>query len=132
MSDRVTINAATLGMLAGAARLAMAELPDHKIIDTLRAVADAEALLREARQTDDAELMRVRRISDGAYLYGQPCGGAGDVSLAWWEGVRMARAWPRPQAERIATAMIALTGEHGIEIEPVREAGAAGADKEAA
>ena len=63
------------------------------------------------------EMYRVRRIEDGFYLYqGFTCV---RNSICVHFHKTMAHEWPREQAAHIACAMIALTGDHGIEIEPV-------------
>jgi hypothetical protein len=69
-----------------------------------------------------AETMyRVRRIRDGKYLTENLCASFGDtVSLRWFQpAARRPGEWLEEQARKIAEAMIALTGDHGIEIEPV-------------
>ncbi len=69
-----------------------------------------------------AETMyRVRRIRDGKYLTENLCASFGDtVSLRWFQpDARRPGEWPEEQARKVADAMIALTGGHGVEIEPV-------------
>ena len=67
------------------------------------------------------EMYRVRRIVDGMYLNAIPCGAYGDVNLRWWGPVDglSPMEWTRKAAAVIAAAMMLLTGDHGIEIEPV-------------
>jgi len=70
------------------------------------------------------EMYRIRRTFDGWYLAAIPCGGRNDVNLRWWgpvAGMPRMQQWPREQAAHIAAAMIAITGDHGIAIEPVEE-----------
>lgn len=83
----------------------------------------AEALAeQDAAAAAAGTLYRVRRSYDGAYLRGiySPVGD-GYAVLRWVpRGIRCeASAWPYRQAGQIATAMIALAGDAGIEIEPV-------------
>ena len=63
------------------------------------------------------DMFRVRRIRDGLYLFKDFTVVKNTVYLRWHES--MAGEWTREQAAHIASAMIALTGDHGIEIEPV-------------
>jgi hypothetical protein len=67
------------------------------------------------------EMFRVRRIRDGLYLSENLCAANGNtVSMRWWPlGVHHPDTWPEAQARKIADAIIALTGDFAIEIEPV-------------
>jgi hypothetical protein len=79
----------------------------------------AEALAAERMSADLNEPCRVRCVRDGLYLHTNRS--AGEVALRW--GLKRSGAhggvWPRATAGHIANAMIALTGDLGIEIEPV-------------
>jgi hypothetical protein len=68
-------------------------------------------------ETARVEMWRVRRANDGFYLFKDFTVVKNTVYLRWH--VTMAGEWPRAQAAHIADAMIALTGDYGIEIEPV-------------
>jgi len=82
----------------------------------------AEALAMEMAAQDLDELCRVRRVVDGMYLrLESQQGRRADLNLRWAHEGDLAPSgvWPRRQASAIATAMIAFTGDHGIEVEPV-------------
>ena len=74
----------------------------------------AEALAREEAAQDPDEPCRVRRVFDGKYLEWDDTGAA----AAMYSFVS-ASVFPRVRAAAIANAMIVLTGEHDIEVEPV-------------
>jgi hypothetical protein len=74
----------------------------------------AEALAREEAAQDPDEPCRVRRVFDGKYLEWDDTGAA----AAMYNFVS-ASVFPRVRAAAIANAMIVLTGEHDIEVEPV-------------
>jgi hypothetical protein len=74
----------------------------------------AEALAREEAAQDPDEPCRVRRVFDGKYLEWDDTGAT--ASLYTFVS---ASVFPRARAAAIANAMIVLTGEHGIEVEPV-------------
>ena len=63
------------------------------------------------------EMYRVRRIVDGRYLYKDFTVSENSVDLRWH--VSMTNAWPREKAAVLALAIMILTGDYGIEIEPV-------------
>ena len=71
------------------------------------------------------ELYRVRHVATGLYLGGYtiPEGAAGVVHTVELQLVNRIGAWAhrRDTAEKVANEWIALTGEHGIEIEPVED-----------
>ena len=73
----------------------------------------AEALAREEAAQDPDEPCRVRRVFDGKYLAWDDTGGRGTYTFD------AESVWPRSRATVIANAMIVLTGEHDIEVEPV-------------
>ena len=78
--------------------------------------------------TDTAFL--VRHIPTGLYVGGYTLSSAGvvhtvELQLAGRPG---ALAFGRDSAEKVANAWIALTGDHGIEIEPVEDALRQGGD----
>lgn len=63
----------------------------------------------------EQELFRVRRIIDGAYLQARAtC--SDSLRLKW--GRQLPKPVQRVRALAVANAMIALTGDTGIEIEP--------------
>lgn len=69
------------------------------------------------------KMYRVRRISDGLYLKMSRNAYYTEIAFRWldkkdWRSMRVTR-FTRRKALAVATAMIALTGDHGIEIEPV-------------
>lgn len=67
------------------------------------------------------EMCRVRRIVDGWYLTAIPRS-RGAMLLTWWGPTpcpNFIQEWNRGHASHIANAMIALSGDTGIEIEPV-------------
>ena len=68
-------------------------------------------------ETARVEMWRVRRANDGFYLFIDFTFFKNTVCLRWHK--TMAGEWTREQAAHIASAVIALTGDHGIEIEPV-------------
>jgi len=74
-------------------------------------------MINEKTGTAPVEMWRVRRANDGRYLFKDFTASKNSVDLRWH--VSMTNAWTREQAAHIASAMIALTGDHGIEIEPV-------------
>jgi hypothetical protein len=64
------------------------------------------------------EMYRVKRLSDGFYLFKDFTVSKNSVDLRWH--VTMAGEWYHNQAVVIAAAMMVLTGEKkGIDIEPV-------------
>jgi hypothetical protein len=68
------------------------------------------------------EMYRVRRIVDGMYLIAETKEGRGEFNLRWWHPMQsnvFKSEWSRKAAAVIAAAMMLLTGDHGIEIEPV-------------
>ena len=73
----------------------------------------AEALAMEMAAQDPDEPCRVRRVFDGKYLAWDDTGGRGTYTFD------AESVWPRSRATVIANAMIVLTGEHDIEVEPV-------------
>jgi hypothetical protein len=73
----------------------------------------AEALAMEQAAQDPDEPCRVRRVFDGKYLAWDDTGGRGTYTFD------AESVWPRSRATVIANAMIVLTGEHDIEVEPV-------------
>jgi hypothetical protein len=73
----------------------------------------AEALAAELAAHSPAEPCRVRRVSDGKYLEWDDLGGAATYTFV------SASVFPRVRAAAIANALIVITGDHGVEIEPV-------------
>ena len=68
-----------------------------------------------------ASTYRVRHIPTGLYVGGYTLASAGVVHTVelQLDGRPGALTFGRDAAERVASAWIALTGEHGMEIEPV-------------
>jgi hypothetical protein len=79
----------------------------------------AEALAAERMSDDRNEPCRVRRLRDGWYLNKTNFSHGNTTHLYWLRDYDRDSYWPRYQAAFIANAMIALTGNLGIEIEPV-------------
>ena len=67
-------------------------------------------------------MYRVRRIVDGKYLrvahVMEPVGD-GAVVVRWTDELPLASVWTMHQAATLASAMIVIGGDRGIEIEPV-------------
>jgi len=65
-------------------------------------------------------MYRVRRIVDGKYLrVWSTAGSPGDTIARWSRDVASASVWPQHHAAAVASAMIVIGGDYGIEIEPV-------------
>lgn len=68
-------------------------------------------------------MYRVRRITDGCYLHAIIDAEAGNGGLLVWareeQRCNFTSQWKVAAAGMIGNGMIALTGDHGIEIEPV-------------
>ena len=73
----------------------------------------------------EAELYRVRHVMTGLYVggYTLPDEAIGIVHTIELQLINRASAWVRCRetAERIANVWIALTGDHGVEIEPAED-----------
>ena len=73
------------------------------------------------------ELFRVRHVMTGLYVGGctLPEGTTGTVHTVELQLINRESAWAkhRETAEKIANVWIALTGDHGIEIEPAEDKG---------
>jgi hypothetical protein len=122
MSDMMMIDRDALRMLADAATMGASMLPPGMREQAVEAVyASREMLRKVGADAYGAPLYRVRRAADGAYLYGST--GLDGIHLGWWDGLRMAGAWPESQARRMAGAVRALTNATDIELEPARAAG---------
>jgi hypothetical protein len=65
-------------------------------------------------------MYRVRRIVDGKYLrVWTTAGSPGDTIARWSRDVAAASVWTMHQAATLASAMIVIGGDPGIEIDPV-------------
>ena len=68
-------------------------------------------------------MYRIRQTSSGLYLHvalGADKSGGLKVELQM-RPAELASAFPRAAAEHIAAALIAMTADHGIEIEPTED-----------